>query len=740
MQHNDAESHEVQERSAGRLARDLELYCMQHAKASRVSERHVFRILSSSYGTIDNMKLLTARSTTRKYLSLSAKAATRELMIVAERYLPGGVIERDFVPSGSARNPGEQRQIGMGPARFRKVVRDYSEWRLKWWRECVQNSVDARATLVKLGTKTREDGSVLCYCIDNGKGMSESILVDKFLMLGETTKEGEEGSTGGFGVAKELLILPWLNWSIRTRDLRASGSGAAYTLERDLPTISGTVLEVVMPAELCTSSEAAREFLQRCSLSRVSFELNDVPFTDWLHRGRKLREIDEKAEIYYNKSSSINMLLVRHSGIYMHMRWLPSGVTGTVIAELLGPSTKLLVSNRDSLNDYSLDRALSAFGNELAADTGSALKDKSKAFRKIYEGEQFRAAEDVSRVARAVGPIPAVTKDHALEISGTFLADLTQVLGDIEREIPESTTPTSTASADMAIAMLDGLRFTGAGAIEATLAQLVWKPAFYVFNEIEDWKPQKKFLPETMTPKIRALAQLWAEMCRWVLIQLGSREQYGVGFVFSESTRALYSYDKGRHWILINPFTNMVEREEVFSKTDHTDLKRMYASAIHECTHLADGVMLHDEAFSSAFTRNVAKCADGFQKVKKIAAAVRERAPRGSVAEKSPSRKKSQKPIALKFESGLHESAGGYDYAVVPMSSEKVKFRRIRMSHGAFLRLLEVSETASGVSALAVYDNGQIPSVIFILPEALDSWMRDELASGTISDPYPFRG
>jgi hypothetical protein len=58
--------------------------------------------------------------------------------------------------------------------------------------------------------------------------------------------------------------------------------------------------------------------------------------------------------------------------------------------------------------------------------------------------------------------------------------------------------------------------------------------------------------------------------------------------------------------------------EETFQATERRDFQMLYALAVHECTHFADGLRYHDEAFASALTENFAKCADGMKQYKRI--------------------------------------------------------------------------------------------------------------------------
>jgi hypothetical protein len=88
-------------------------------------------------------------------------------------------------------------------------------------RELLQNSDDA------IIASNRNDGKIIFFyeennnwakliCRDNGIGMTEDIILDKFLCLGESEKAN--GSTGGFGIAKAAIIGACDRWSIKTLD------------------------------------------------------------------------------------------------------------------------------------------------------------------------------------------------------------------------------------------------------------------------------------------------------------------------------------------------------------------------------------------------------------------------------------------------------------------------------------------------------------------------------------------
>ena len=147
---------------------------------------------------------------------------------------------------------------------------------------------------------------------------------------------------------------------------------------------------------------------------------------------------------------------------------------------------------------------------------------------------------------------------------------------------------------------------------------LVWQPDYWVKSDIKDFKPNAKFYPETMSAGVKRLVRTWAELCRWVFVQLGSDAEYGVGVIFSNKVGAQYLADGDEKWLFFNPYRKRWEKD-LLDPTDEKDLSWLYAAAIHECTHMANGVFEHDEDFSSALTSNIARTISSISEIKRIA-------------------------------------------------------------------------------------------------------------------------
>ena len=595
--------------------------------------------------------VLVVRADDPEYPKIAGMLASNSVRLVGERYDERGRrVVAVAAPGAMRANEGEAEKgfVRIGADYYTLALKDYDDWQEKWWREAIQNAVDAGASNVACSVQPLGGQTVTSYevsCEDDGPGMDRETLLDRFLVLGGTTKRTGE-TTGGFGKAKELLILPWISWRIESRDLDVKGTGGAYEIRSARPK-AGTKLTVVMPADNPTSAAAAWAFIGKCYLPRARFTVDGETARASLSPGEVLREFEGKAALSQNKRGTFEgSMLIRANGLYMFGRRVPQEVKGTLIVELLRPSVELLTANRDGFREKSLGWAMEEFAGELGADVRSALKKKKGLIRERFQGTgKFRGVspkEAAGQIAEALAD--AVGGKRA---GVRLTADGAQrVLGALGQMAPAGDSPeTSEAGVDLriddqlALAMLGGLALRGQHQAESIAKQLAWQPDFFLVNEIEGWHVPKKFRPEAMTPTIAKLARLWAELCRFVLVQLGSSAEYGVGFIFSDSAMAAQLAEQNEEWFLLNPFRKPGDTAgPMWSVSDDADLMWLYASAVHEVTHLADGVRYHSESFASAMTRNVALCSGKDAQVRKIRKAVVARAPRrpGAVAEARP--------------------------------------------------------------------------------------------------------
>jgi histidine kinase/DNA gyrase B/HSP90-like ATPase len=548
--------------------------------------------------------------------------------------------------------------ITIGAEFFATAKNDYAEWREKWFREAIQNSVDAGATYVRITVdylneqqhpiSANSDGRrfVRVSVEDDGRGMDEDVLLNKFLVLGGTGKRAVAGGIGGFGKAKELLLLPWIGWSIETNAIRVAGHGIQYDITQLSTPRHGTLLQVLMAADDCTSAEAAEAFIRKCYLPHVKFSVNDTPIKAVLKPGELVRSLEGKADLFFEKKQRLSqaVMLVRVHGMYMHDRWISSEVRGTLIVELTGKSTELLAANRDSVRDYALRTELDKFQNEVAADVKSALKKKSNMVRERYRGTgKFKVESERGHAQAAVlDALGSLQPEQAGKgKQGLGDAEVEKVL-DIILQIGGTAAESDGEGPIELRPPPDALRailqtpMLGPKHVE-TLAKLcAWEPDFYLINDVENFRVPAKFRPEKMPPGLRKLARFWAELCRFVLVQLNYSGEYGVGWVFSTDTGAAYQLEEDQHWLLLNPFKepdylgqsgSWQKHDELYSLSEPDDVNWLYAAAVHEATHMADGIVNHNESFTSAFTRNVARTANRGKQIEAIRKSVVARGP-----------------------------------------------------------------------------------------------------------------
>lgn len=271
----------------------------------------------------------------------------------------------------------------------------YGNWPAAFWRELIQNSVDAGARNIKArafvertyytGGPTTDamtkdmvsfshmdvrefesrqrselqdqEAVVLLELEDDGCGMTRDILENVYLRLGATTKT--TGSVGGFGRARMLTCFAMDQYAITTADMRLEGRGARYTLSKARNYQKGCVLSASTTYPLNRVHHFYRElirFLSLCELPNVNFSFNGAHIS---HGGSAVGPelLSVKAgDSVWGKIHAVNgdhpslkyHLNVRVSGLLMFTQYI--GYEPGLLLELEpNMSRSVLVSNRDGL-------------------------------------------------------------------------------------------------------------------------------------------------------------------------------------------------------------------------------------------------------------------------------------------------------------------------------------------------------------------------------------------------------
>ena len=260
----------------------------------------------------------------------------------------------------------------------------YGAWPEAFWRELVQNSVDADASRIGIGIEDAGDHRVQVTFADNGRGMDRDTIENVFFQLGATTKT--DGDTvGGFGRARILTCFAQESYQIRTRDLVVQGRGPSYRIQNTDKVARGTVFRVI--CDDTSEQRMRRDLLRYLSDTQLParVDIDGARFQDWCYKGRARRTLlDETGEawgtIHVNKSDERrqNMMLVRVSGAKMFDRYIHAGGAsiGRIVVEISPERSRdVLTGSRDNLHQH-YQRILDRFIAELSADAMSALRTR----------------------------------------------------------------------------------------------------------------------------------------------------------------------------------------------------------------------------------------------------------------------------------------------------------------------------------------------------------------------------
>ena len=264
---------------------------------------------------------------------------------------------------------------------FAKAKADYADWRWSWVREISQNSMDCHSNRIDV-TIGRDGANTQIAVSNDGQPMALDVLVNKFLTLGGSAKDG---GVGGFGKAKELLVCCHLHWSIRTSSLLAEGEGGEYELTSGLTPLHGTTTTVLIEGDEVGRLVGMFQRFAALTQWKGILTVNGQALATDLRKGSPRREY-EWGKVYTNQQFS-NLLVVRIGGQPMFTRNIK--FKGCVLVELTGTSGQRLVSSRDRLQ-YRYNDELDSLLNELAVDTRSALKQQRAEYKR-YQGEKVKA-------------------------------------------------------------------------------------------------------------------------------------------------------------------------------------------------------------------------------------------------------------------------------------------------------------------------------------------------------------
>lgn len=261
-------------------------------------------------------------------------------------------------------------------------------WKPDFWRELLQNSIDAGSKSIQIGL-AEDEGLLRIEFADDGCGMTLGVLEEVYFALGATTKN-DSSSIGGFGRARIMTCFGHEKYEIETLNHSVIGCGANYEIDSDNSYVDGCKVRVWMEGikkeEMLT---CLNQYLEQCSLSLYGIQINidGENFSSYVNRGRRVKELSF-AKIYVNKSSATfcNQVLFRVNGLTMFSRY--SNCNKQVIVEIdPDKAREVLSSNRNGFTVL-VSNEVDRWFEELAVDDMSALR-RRKETRELILGDGY---------------------------------------------------------------------------------------------------------------------------------------------------------------------------------------------------------------------------------------------------------------------------------------------------------------------------------------------------------------
>jgi len=534
----------------------------------------------------------------------------------------------------------------------------YSNWPYAFWRELIQNSVDAGATEIRIKgiievtepyleppsatngdalpddeviyhnfpiekladhkIKRDQDAHLYLEVLDNGCGMSRDTLENVYLRLGASSKAGP-GSVGGFGRARMLTCFAMDSYGIDTRNHQLRGVGPTYKLNDVRDKVDGCRLfaRTCFPLrKTYTFYHTLMQLLDCCDLPNVKFFFNDKLLTPQPSQiGDELMVMQTPSgttwgKIYKAPAQDGNyrmrgQLVVRVAGLFMFQQYI--GYAPGLVLEIDPTlSRQVLVSNRDQLMApysgvmYELvhrvaKRGLRAFDGPVASRR-IHYEGKQGRFVSMYtdNGEQFTERLYIHEQQHLLQAYLTI-KTGAGKIYNNLSESKVHAFSDFMPDIHFTVEEnTGYEDADVQAWMPENWKF------KITGDKIIWH---------QDCLPRVRFfLAWTAAVRYAITTGLRCDtLSEWRALD-AVRIEWMPGIVLAGNTHASHTQltidDAPVHVFAVNPlsFSSKVPLRTLYS-TD-AGLRLLLSAAVHEVCHVECSE--HDEDFAITITRMLA--------------------------------------------------------------------------------------------------------------------------------------
>jgi hypothetical protein len=378
-----------------------------------------------------------------------------------------------------------------------KPLEDYSNYLEAFFREVIQNSFDAEATRLDFEI---DDKQFVITCLDNGKGMTPDVLLNKFLVQGMSDKPS--WAVGGFGEAKKLLTWPWDNYALITQHkgqpmLVAIGKGDVWDYyengvckeveydegdkpvatigKKAKPEVKGLTLADLAPmikqiekqghgtilfirgvdaikqhsleysktvrgnCGLPTEASAVA-YITKCNLPARTIAVNGKKIPCNLTHGPKARKFPrpvDGTEMWLEAAKSPEDVGAMLIRANGVLMWSePCPTDGTVFVDIVADTKKLLTSNRDSFKYYP-QQQWDMFKQKFAKDVGSTFRAETKFDMEFSGTGPSRADRDEVREAKYRAASLLRSAARKEEKPADVKKELNEVIEQLQQEVEQ---------------------------------------------------------------------------------------------------------------------------------------------------------------------------------------------------------------------------------------------------------------------------------------------------------------
>jgi len=466
-------------------------------------------------------------------------------------------------------------QINIPSDFFSNALKEYQDWQFSWFREVLQNALDAGAKNVGFSIKKVND-TIELSVKDDGCGMTLQTLKQGFLTLGgtikQTNKKSSDTTIGGYGYAKHIILFAHQQYEIETQNLIVAGKGIHYQIKEHADYYKGTKITVLLRQKTSINQlkDCCRLLIKQAT-NNIQIMLNEkVIRANTLSHDYEINTVLGNLQFSEIEEYSDIELWIRMKGLPMFRYYIEnSGQKGLMASlDLTGKPTELLTTNRDGLTlkaSETLDRLLhelvhqrqqfkkrNALNLVFNSETQiSSFEKQSTDFLAAPVKQKFKSCQSISVLQKRVQEI--ITQLSQLPLIETYPENfhlyVTDMLFDRKRSNPYQIT-------------LSQIKYS----LNLKRSQLIaWCWHFAV-----QWVLETDLLKSCFDIKYdekKSCYISYANPKRPRTIQ--------TGFVFDESSEGINIVDSEFIKILINP---------EFFQSDWL-LADLLDVAIHECTH-----------------------------------------------------------------------------------------------------------------------------------------------------------